>query len=59
MQLLMYNPATKSPSIFTNQSATPESESFVLFVDAFRFELAEEFSQRLLKFKYPVVLQSD
>ena len=44
-------------SIFTNQTAFHESETFVLFVDAFRFELAEEFSQRLIQSKYKVDLQ--
>lgn len=33
--------------IFTSQSPQAETESFVLFVDAFRYELAEEFSKRL------------
>lgn len=41
-------------SIFTNQTAAIETESFVLFVDAFRFELAEEFCKRLIKLKYKV-----
>lgn len=34
-------------SIFTAQNAQDETESFVLFVDAFRFELAKEFSDNL------------
>jgi hypothetical protein len=44
--------------IFTSQVATPESESFVLFVDAFRYELAQEFSKRLEKVKLKVDLQT-
>lgn len=43
-------------NIFTSQSATPESESFVLFVDAFRYELAEEFCKRLEKQQLKVSL---
>jgi hypothetical protein len=39
----------KDSAIFTNQIAEAESETFVLFVDAFRFELAKEFMERLLK----------
>lgn len=39
-------------SIFNSQTAAIETESFVLFVDAFRFELAEEFCKRLVKLKY-------
>ena len=46
----------KDASIFTSQTASVETESFVLFVDAFRFELAQEFCTRLLKFKYQVTL---
>ncbi|MFZ4465339.1 MAG: hypothetical protein ACOYN5_15945, partial [Bacteroidales bacterium] len=49
----------KDASIFTTQKACLESESFVLFVDAFRYELAEEFYQRLLKYKYKVELTSN
>ncbi|MCK9404662.1 MAG: BREX-1 system phosphatase PglZ type B [Chitinophagaceae bacterium] len=45
-------------SIFTTQTAIEETESFVLFVDAFRYELAEEFSQRLSKFKLKISLQA-
>jgi len=48
----------KDASIFTDQTAFHESETFVLFVDAFRFELAEEFSQRLIQLKYKVDLQT-
>ncbi len=46
----------KDASIFTSQIATTESESFVLFVDAFRFELAKEFVDRLLKLNCQVTL---
>ncbi|MCK9311558.1 MAG: BREX-1 system phosphatase PglZ type B [Bacteroidales bacterium] len=48
----------KDASIFTSQTAIPESEQYVLFVDAFRFELAEEFYERLLKSNYLVTLDS-
>ena len=44
--------------IFTSQNAVVESESFVLFVDAFRYELAEEFCKRLEKQQLNVSLQS-
>ncbi len=46
----------KDSSIFTNQRATEETESFVLFVDAFRYELAEEFCKKLTKLKYKITL---
>ena len=49
----------KDASIFTDQTAFHESESFVLFVDAFRFELAEEFSNKLKELKYKIDLQTD
>jgi len=45
-------------SIFTFQNAVAETETFVLFVDAFRYELAEEFSKRLAKYKLKVSLQA-
>lgn len=45
-------------SVFTSQTASEESENYVLFVDAFRFELAEEFSHRLLQNKYKVSIKS-
>jgi len=45
-------------SIFTDVSAEIESESYVLFVDAFRYELAEEFTTRLLKNKLKVSLDA-
>ena len=48
----------KDASIFTSQLAITETESYVLFVDAFRYELAEEFTQRLLIKKYTVSLQT-
>jgi hypothetical protein len=45
-------------SIFTSQKAVAETESFVLFVDAFRYELAEEFCKRLEKQKLKVSMQA-
>lgn len=44
--------------IFTAQTATHETETYVLFVDAFRYELAEEFTRRLEKQKLKVSLQA-
>ena len=49
----------KDASIFTDQTATTETESYILFVDAFRFEIAEEFSNRLTALKYKIDLQTD
>lgn len=48
----------QDPSIFTSQNAVAETETFVLFVDAFRYELAEEFCKRLAKYKLKVTLQA-
>lgn len=48
----------QNASIFTTQNAVKETESFVLFVDAFRYELAEEFCKRLAKYKLKVSLQA-
>ncbi|HOY12626.1 MAG TPA: BREX-1 system phosphatase PglZ type B [Saprospiraceae bacterium] len=48
---------SEDASIFTLQNAVPETESYVLFVDAFRYELAEEFCKRLEKQKLKVSLQ--
>jgi len=45
--------------IFTKQKAKEEVESYILFVDAFRYELAHEFNQRLLKLRYKVSLISN
>jgi PglZ domain len=45
-------------TIFTSQTANVETESFVLFVDAFRYELAQEFSERLAKYKLNVTMQT-
>ncbi len=45
---------TNDASIFNCQKAVIENESFVLFVDAFRFELAEEFCKRMISLKYKV-----
>jgi hypothetical protein len=43
--------------IFVQRSDTKHNENFILFVDAFRYELAEEFCKRLEKQKYKVVLK--
>lgn len=48
----------KDASAFLNQNAQIESESFVLFVDAFRYELAEEFYRRLKSENYKITLES-
>lgn len=48
----------KDYSIFSSQSPSVEMESFVLFVDAFRFELAKEFVDRLLQLKYNVAIDA-
>ncbi len=48
----------KDASVFTKQNVLTENEEFVLFVDAFRYELASEFVERLTKRKYKVDLQS-
>lgn len=45
-------------SVFTAQKAQTETEPFVLFVDAFRFELAEEFSSRMAERNYKVTLKT-
>ncbi|MEI7830032.1 MAG: BREX-1 system phosphatase PglZ type B [Prolixibacteraceae bacterium] len=45
-------------SMFTTQKAVLETDLFVLFVDAFRFELAQEFCMRLLNSKYHVILET-
>ena len=45
-------------TIFTLQKADSESETYLLFVDAFRYELADEFSKRLIKQKLNVSLQT-
>lgn len=45
-------------AIFTQQSAASESESYVLFVDAFRYDLAVEFCKRLEKQKLKVSLHA-
>lgn len=44
--------------IFTSQNAAVETENFVLFVDAFRYELAEEFCRRLEKQHLKVKLET-
>lgn len=48
----------KDATIFTNQMAQSETESYVLFVDAFRYELAEEFCKRMVALNYKVALDS-
>lgn len=45
-----------NPSIFSSQKAKPESETFVLFVDAFRYELAVEFVNRLQRRNFKISL---
>jgi hypothetical protein len=45
-------------TIFTSQTAREETESYVLFVDAFRYELAEAFKDRLVENKYKVELEN-
>lgn len=45
-------------SIFTAQTAASETENYVLFVDAFRYELAQEFTKRLEKQKMKVSLRA-
>ena len=47
----------KDTNVFTSQTAIEETETFVLFVDAFRYELAKEFCDRLEKQKWEVTLQ--
>lgn len=39
----------EDPRLFTEQTSKEETSEFVLFVDAFRYELAKEFVQRLEK----------
>lgn len=45
-------------SIFKSQNAVAETETFVLFVDAFRYELAEEFCRKLENQKLKVTLST-
>ena len=45
-------------TIFTSQTAMVETETFVLFVDAFRYELAQEFCERLQKHDLKVMMQT-
>lgn len=58
LALKMQKLVEKNAAIFTGQQAAEESEAFVLFVDAFRFELAEEFKHRLTKHKYKIELDA-
>jgi hypothetical protein len=48
----------KDAGIFTSQHAVVETETFVLFVDAFRYELAEEFCRKLESQKLKVTLST-
>jgi hypothetical protein len=45
-------------SIFTSQKAKEETESFVLFVDAFRYELADEFIKGLSKTQWKIAIDT-
>lgn len=47
------------PSVFTKQKISEETESVVLFVDAFRYELAEEFSRHLMDNQYKVKMEAE
>lgn len=48
----------KDTDIFTKQRAFQEDETYILFVDAFRYELAEQFSKRMQQYQYKVDLQT-
>lgn len=52
------NLVQKDTAIFTSQKARKETENYVLFVDAFRYELAQEFCERLTKLKYKIKLEN-
>ena len=52
------NLVQKDTTIFTSQKANKETENYVLFVDAFRYELAKEFCERLSKLKYKIELKN-
>ncbi len=49
----------KTPAIIQNQKSADETEPFILFVDAFRYELACEFVERITGSKYKVTLRDD
>lgn len=49
--------AEADPSIFTKQFPE-ESETVVVFVDAFRYEVAEEFSRHLMDLQYKVTMEA-
>jgi hypothetical protein len=51
------NLVAKNPALFTAQSAKDETDKFILFADAFRYEAAKEFAQRLLKCNYKVTIE--
>ena len=48
----------KDASIFTSQKAKEETESFILFVDAFRYELADEFIKSLSKTQWKITVDT-
>lgn len=48
----------KIAGLFTEQAAQAETEGYVLFVDAFRYELAQEFCNRLTQQKYKVIMEA-
>ena len=49
---------SQQPGTFTPLAAQPESETFVLFVDALRYELAVELMDRLQRKSYKVTLEA-
>ncbi|HDR52599.1 MAG TPA: BREX-1 system phosphatase PglZ type B, partial [Mariniphaga anaerophila] len=51
------NLVAKEPALFTAQSAKDETDKYILFADAFRYEAAKEFAQRLLKCSYKVAIK--
>jgi sulfur relay (sulfurtransferase) DsrC/TusE family protein len=52
------NLVKNDPTLFTFQSASYETESFILFADAFRYEMAEEFVNRLQNSNYEISLDA-
>jgi hypothetical protein len=49
----------KTPAVFQTQKSADENDQFILFVDAFRYELACEFIERITGSKYKVTLDDD
>ncbi len=49
---------TTNPSLFIVKDILAESDEYILFVDAFRYELAQEFMERLNKQKYKIELNN-